>query len=107
VAGELGCLTVVASPPLQILTCGSNFKIAYWDAYDGTCIRVVDGGTAAMTALDIPPDGKVFASGGADKVRANNVAETSHKEMLRCWHDEEEDEAVPGARHGDAEMCGR
>lgn len=19
----------------QILTCGSNFKIAYWDAYDG------------------------------------------------------------------------
>jgi len=51
----------------QILTCGSNFKIAYWDAYDGSAIRVVEGGSAEMTTMDIVPDGELFVSGGADK----------------------------------------
>lgn len=53
----------------QILTCGSNFKISYWDAYDGNAIRVVDGGEAEMTALDIEDgSGERFVSGSADKL---------------------------------------
>lgn len=57
----------------QLLTCGSNHKVSYWDAYDGTAIRVVDGGSAEMTTLDIDPSGHVFVSGGADNV-------------LKVWH---------------------
>jgi len=52
----------------QYLSCGSNFKINYWDAYDGSTIRVIEGGLAAMTCLDIQPSGDFFVSGGADKL---------------------------------------
>jgi WD40 repeat protein len=41
----------------QMLTCGSNHKITYWDASDGQAIRVIDGGDEAMTSLDIEPTG--------------------------------------------------
>lgn len=58
----------------QILTCGTNHKIAYWDAVDGTCIRVIDGSlTSAMTALDIDADGEYFVTGSEDK-------------SLKVWH---------------------
>lgn len=54
----------------QILTCGSNHKISYWDAYDGSAIRVVDGSdTEAMTSLDVEAgSGERFVSGSADKL---------------------------------------
>ena len=51
----------------QYLTCGTNLKISYWDAYDGTAIRIIDGGYSEMTCLDIPPSGAIFVSGSADK----------------------------------------
>jgi WD40 repeat protein len=51
----------------QYLTCGSNFKISYWDSYDGSAIRVIDGGEAEMTSLDITASGDRFASGSGDK----------------------------------------
>jgi len=51
----------------QILTCGSNHKISYWDAYDGSAIRVIDGGDDEMSTLDVDPEGEVFVSGSADK----------------------------------------
>mmetsp|Transcript_2170 Transcript_2170/g.3203 ORF Transcript_2170/g.3203 Transcript_2170/m.3203 type:complete len:657 (-) Transcript_2170:238-2208(-) len=57
----------------QYLTCGSNHKITYWDAYDGSAIRVIDGGEEEMTALDIEPSGMYFISGGADK-------------LVKVWH---------------------
>ncbi len=57
----------------QYLTCGTNCKISYWDAYDASAIRVIDGGDAAMTCLSIKSDGNVFISGSADKsIRAWN-----------------------------------
>ena len=53
----------------QILTCGSNHKISYWDAYDGSAIRVVDGSESEMTSLDIEAgSGETFVSGSADKL---------------------------------------
>ena len=51
----------------QYLTCGSNFKISYWDSYDGSAIRVIDGGEAEMTSLDITESGDMFVSGSGDK----------------------------------------
>lgn len=57
----------------QILTCGSNHKIAYWDAFDGQAIRVIDGSEDAMTSLDVDPEGMSFASGSGDK-------------LVKIWH---------------------
>lgn len=51
----------------QILTCGSNTKISYWEASSGDAIRVVNGGDGEMTALAISKNGKYFVSGSADK----------------------------------------
>ncbi len=51
----------------QYLTCGSNCKLSYWDAYDASAIRVISGGDASMTSLGIRSDGEYFVSGSADK----------------------------------------
>lgn len=65
----------------QMLTCGSNHKITYWDATDGQAIRVIDGGEEAMTSLDVEPGGEFFVSGSQDK-------------LLKVWH---YDEGLPVA----------
>jgi WD40 repeat protein len=65
----------------QILTCGSNHKITYWDASDGQAIRVIDGGDHIMTSLDIEPNGEFFVSGSDDKT-------------LQIWH---YDDGIPVA----------
>ena len=65
----------------QILTCGSNHKITYWDAADGQAIRVIDGGESNMTSLDIESDGEFFCSGSDDKT-------------LQIWH---YDDGIPVA----------
>jgi WD40 repeat protein len=57
----------------QMLTCGANHKISYWDAVDGQVIRVIDGGDDMMTALDILPSGEFFISGSKDR-------------LLKIWH---------------------
>jgi len=51
----------------QMLTCGSNHKITYWDSNDGQAIRVIQGGDGIMTSLDIDHDGEFFLSGSQDK----------------------------------------
>ena len=51
----------------QYLTGSANHKIGFWDAYDGTPIRFVNGGNADITCLDIHSNGTYFISGGADK----------------------------------------
>lgn len=65
----------------QMLTCGSNHKITYWDAVDGSAIRVIDGGEGVMTSLDLTSSGEFFVSGCEDK-------------MLKVWH---YDEGLPMA----------
>ena len=65
----------------QYVTCGSNCKISYWDAFDGSVIRTIQGGDDCMTCLDIPynyteisndnnnsVEGTYFVSGCADKL---------------------------------------
>jgi WD40 repeat protein len=60
----------------QMLTCGSNHKITYWDSVDGQAIRVIDGGEGVMTCLDVEPSGEFFVSGCEDK-------------LLKVWHYDE------------------
>merc|ERR1719240_1773237 len=52
----------------QLLTCGTDRKITYWDVLNMNAIRIVDGSeTADMNSLDINQDGRFFVSGSADK----------------------------------------
>ena len=51
----------------QIVTCGTDRKIGYWDATDCTAIRVVEGSISSeVNSLDISTDGRLVVSGGAD-----------------------------------------
>lgn len=52
----------------QYLTCGTHKKITYWDAYDASAIREIEGGTAEMTCLEIASNGNFFISGSADRL---------------------------------------
>lgn len=65
----------------QFLTCGSNFKITYWDASDGQAIRVIEGGDGPITSVDIERNGEFFVSGSDDKI-------------LKLWH---YDDGIPVA----------
>lgn len=90
----------------QLLTCGSDRKITYWDAVDGTAIRILEGSESEvraqprpgaawawvcvgrrapphppsrprqLTTLDIEPDGILFATGGEDRI-------------VKLWHYDE------------------
>ena len=52
----------------QLLTCGTDRKLTYWDVTDMNAIRIVDGSESAeINTLDISHDGHFFVSGGADK----------------------------------------
>ena len=42
-------------------------SIGFWDAFDGSPIRFINGGEDDITSLDIHSSGNYFVSGGADK----------------------------------------
>ena len=53
----------------QLVTTGTDRKITYWDAYDGTAIRIIDGSDSAeINSLAVAPAGDVIVSGGGDKL---------------------------------------
>eukprot|EP00038_Savillea_parva_P023512 m.41267 g.41267 ORF g.41267 m.41267 type:complete len:608 (-) comp6109_c0_seq1:190-2013(-) len=53
----------------QVLTVGTDRKVAYWETYDGSLIREVEVSRAgAVRCLDISPDGTKFVTGGEDKL---------------------------------------
>ena len=53
----------------QLITTGTDRKITYWDAADGSAIRIVDGSPAAeVCSLSVAPDGHSFVSGGGDMI---------------------------------------
>merc|ERR1719482_560107 len=52
----------------QLLTCGTDRKITYWDVLNMNAIRIIDGSDSAdVNSLHVNHDGKFFVSGGADK----------------------------------------
>jgi len=73
----------------QILTCGSNHKITYWDATDGQAIRVIDGAEDVMTGLDIEPSGEFFISCAEDR-------------LVKIWHYDDGITAAVGRGHSGA-----
>jgi WD40 repeat protein len=71
----------------QYLTCGAHKKITYWDAFDGTAIREIEGGGDEQLCLDIEPKGEFFISGGADG-------------LLKLWHYDDGEALVTAHGHG-------
>jgi len=53
----------------QIVTCGTDRKLTYWDAYDGTAIRHIEASDdSPMTCLAVDSDGGVVVTGSGDKL---------------------------------------
>merc|ERR1712118_515843 len=53
----------------QLLTTGSDRKIAYWDTFDGQAIRVLEGSDdGELCCLSISNSGQTFCSGGQDRL---------------------------------------
>lgn len=53
----------------QLLTTGSDRKIAYWDTFDGQAIRVLEGSDEGeLCCLAISKSGQTFCSGGQDRL---------------------------------------
>ncbi|KAL1117056.1 hypothetical protein AAG570_004384, partial [Ranatra chinensis] len=51
----------------QVLTCGTNRQICYWEVYDGTLLRELEGSrVAALNTLHISKDGEHFVTGSND-----------------------------------------
>ncbi|XP_028413168.1 cilia- and flagella-associated protein 52-like [Dendronephthya gigantea] len=58
----------------QILTAGTDRKIAYWETFDGSQIRELEGSkSGSIEGLDISSDGTYLVTGGADK-------------LIKVWH---------------------
>ncbi|RZF37372.1 hypothetical protein LSTR_LSTR009723 [Laodelphax striatellus] len=53
----------------QVVTCGTNRQIGYWEVYDGSLIREIEGSaSSALNTLDLTDDGNYFATGGTDQI---------------------------------------
>lgn len=53
----------------QIMTTGSDRKITYWDSYECSAIRELEGSKSGeISTLCIAPNGETFVSGGMDKI---------------------------------------
>lgn len=67
---------------VQVLTCGTDRKIAYWETLDGSLVRDIEGsGVGALNCLNISPDGLHFVTGSNDcivKLWDYHMGETSH-----------------------------
>ncbi|KAG5329830.1 CFA52 protein, partial [Acromyrmex charruanus] len=67
---------------IQILTCGTDRKIAYWETLDGSLVREIEGSSAGtMNCVDISSDGQCFVTGSNDctiKIWEYNSADLTH-----------------------------
>jgi len=53
----------------QLLTTGSDRKIAYWDTFDGQAIRVLEGSDEGeLTVISMSKNGAYYVSGGAERL---------------------------------------
>jgi len=66
----------------QIISSGTDRKIGYWENFDGSLIRELEGSKAgSVNGLDITSDGDCFVTGGNDKlvkVWKYNEGEVTH-----------------------------
>ncbi|XP_054312591.1 cilia- and flagella-associated protein 52 isoform X2 [Pongo pygmaeus] len=66
----------------QIITSGTDRKIAYWEVFDGTVIRELEGSlSGSINGMDITQEGVHFVTGGNDhlvKVWDYNEGEVTH-----------------------------
>lgn len=54
---------------VQVLTCGTDRKIAYWETLDGSLVREIEGSTSAtLTAITASHDGRYFLTGSDDSI---------------------------------------
>uniref|UniRef100_UPI0037E89E24 cilia- and flagella-associated protein 52 n=1 Tax=Semicossyphus pulcher TaxID=241346 RepID=UPI0037E89E24 len=52
----------------QIITSGTDRKISYWDVFDGSAIRELEGSdSGAINGMHFSQDGRHFVTGGDDK----------------------------------------
>lgn len=52
---------------VQILTCGTDGKIAYWETLDGSLVREIEGSTTgALSTINVSHDGQYFLTGSED-----------------------------------------
>ncbi|KAH1183141.1 cilia- and flagella-associated protein 52 [Mauremys mutica] len=69
----------------QIITSGTDRKIGYWEVFDGSAIRNLEGSlTGSINGMDITSDGTYFVTGGDDhlvKVWDYNEGEVTHVGM--------------------------
>jgi len=60
---------VVHPDQSQLLTCGTDRKLAYWDVVDGNPIRITDGASEeTINCLAIAQKGDKFVSAGGEKI---------------------------------------
>ena len=53
----------------QVITGGTDRKIAYWETYDGSQIREIEGSkVGSINGIDISESGRHFVTGGDDKI---------------------------------------
>ncbi|KAL2918632.1 hypothetical protein HK105_202033 [Polyrhizophydium stewartii] len=71
----------------QLLTSGTDRKVAYWEAFDGSLIRELEASQSdTINGLDITTEGKYFVLGGSDK-------------LVKVYRYEEGDVAFVGVGH--------
>jgi len=74
----------------QILTSGTDRKVVYWETYDGSQIRELDGSeSGGINGLDIDRNGKFFVTGGVDTI-------------LNVWDYQAGEVMFKGVGHADA-----
>ncbi|KAK3728613.1 hypothetical protein QZH41_011696, partial [Actinostola sp. cb2023] len=72
----------------QVITAGTDRKIAYWETYDGSLIRELEGSTSgSIEGMDISMDGEYFVTGGTDKlIKVPGIESFSYEwEVAMVW----------------------
>lgn len=60
-------MTQFSPDGVQIITCGTDRKIAYWESLDGSLVREIEGSTVgSLNCIDISFNGRYFITGSND-----------------------------------------
>lgn len=74
----------------QLLTCGTDKIVGYWEAFDGSLIRELETSQSdALNSIDVAIDGRIFAVGGSDKVVKVYNYEEGEVEAMGVGHSTE------------------